>query len=52
VLEPLIAKEAKYAAPAFEHGVLCRFGSCAEVVSDGGGEWHKEFGAMLAKNFT
>ena len=51
ILWPLPAKEAKYTAAAFETCVLARFGSCAEVVTDGGGEWEKEFGAMLARNF-
>ena len=38
ILWPLPAKEAKYTATAFEICVLARFGSCAEVVTDGGGE--------------
>ena len=51
ILHALPAKEARYTAAAFEQCVLGRMGSCAEVVSDGGGEWLKEFAAMLAANF-
>ncbi len=51
ILWPLPAKEAQYTAVKFEACVPARFGSCAEVVTDGGGEWEKEFAAMLACNF-
>jgi hypothetical protein len=51
VLEPLTAKEAKCTCYAFEHGVLGRFGACAEVVTDQGSEFLGEFQAMLARCF-
>ena len=53
VIEPLVSKEAKHTAYAFEHGVLGRFGACAEVVTDQGSEFMGEFQAVLAiaKNF-
>jgi hypothetical protein len=51
VLEPLPSKESKHTAYAFEHGVLGRFGACAEVITDQGSEFLGEFQAMLAKNF-
>jgi hypothetical protein len=51
VLEPLPSKEAKHTCYAFEHGVLGRFGACAEVVTDQGTEFQGEFAAMLARCF-
>jgi transposase InsO family protein len=51
VLEPLPSKEAKHTCYAFEHGVLGRFGACAEVVTDQGTEFQGEFAAMLSKCF-
>jgi hypothetical protein len=51
ILEPMPSKEAKETAYAFQHGVLERFGACAEVVTDNGGEYEGEFQRMLSANF-
>ena len=51
VLEPLPNKEAKNTAYAFKHGVLERFGACAQVVTDQGTEYQGEFQALLAEAF-
>ena len=51
VLEPMPNKESKSTAYAFLHGVLSRFGGCAQVVTDGGGEYEGAFAEMLAHNF-
>lgn len=47
VLTPLPSKEARYTALAFRSQVLCKFGACAEVVTDGGGEFDGEFDSLL-----
>ena len=51
VLEPLVSKEAKHTCYAFEHGVLSRYGACAELVTDQGTEFQGEFQACMARNF-
>jgi hypothetical protein len=51
VLEPLTGKEPRHTAYAFEHGVLGRFGACAELITDRGTEFAGEFQAMMASNF-
>ena len=51
VLEPLQSKQAKDTCYAYEHGVLSRYGSCAELVTDRGGEFEGEFHACMERNF-
>ena len=51
VVEPMPSKEARDTAYAFQHGVLERFGACAEVLTDNGGEYMGEFQQMLTANF-
>jgi hypothetical protein len=51
VLEPMTTKEAKNTCYAFEHGVLGRFGACAEVVTDQGTEFLGAFQEMCARCF-
>ena len=51
VLIPMPSKESKETAYAFTHGVLSRFGACAAVVTDGGGEYQGMFAQMLAHHF-
>jgi transposase InsO family protein len=51
VLEPMPTKEARDTAYAFQHGVLERFGSCAEVLTDNGGEYQGEFQQLLSACF-
>ena len=51
VLAAIPVKEPRYTRYAFEQSVLARFGACAEVLSDGGGEWLGTFSDMLASNF-
>lgn len=46
-LIPLPSKEPHHTATAFRCQVLCKFGSCAEVVTDGGGEFEGEFDELL-----
>ena len=47
LLTPLPSKSPKHTASAFLAQVLGRFGSCAEVVTDGGSEFLGEFDALL-----
>ena len=47
VLEPLPTKEAKHTCYAYEHGVLSRYGSCAELLTDRGTEFESEFHEQL-----
>jgi len=47
LLIPLPSKEPKHTASAFLAQVLGRFGSRAEVVTDGGGEFQGEFDTLL-----
>lgn len=51
VLEPLPSKESKHTAYAFEHGVLGRFGSCAELISDNGSEFMGELQTLCVSHF-
>jgi hypothetical protein len=51
VLEPMTTKEAKNTCYAFEHGVLGRFGACAEIVTDQGTEFLGAFQEMCARCF-
>ena len=44
-------KEARDTAYAFQHGVLERFGSCAEVLTDNWGEYQGEFQQRLSACF-
>ena len=44
-------KEALTTSAVFLSHVLCRFGACAEVVTDQGTEWQKEFHELLANSF-
>ena len=50
-LEPLPTKEAKHTCYAYEHGVLSRYGSCAELLTDRGTEFEGEFHACMVRNF-
>ena len=50
-LEPLQTKEAKHTCYAYEHGVLSRYGSCAELLTDRGTEFEGEFHACMVRNF-
>ena len=52
VLEPLQTKEAKHTCYANEHGVLSRYGSCAELVTDQGTDFEGEFHACMIRNFN
>ena len=51
VLEPLTSKEAKHTCYAYEHGVLSRYGACAEMITDQGTEFQGEFQACMTRNF-
>ena len=44
-------KEASTTSAVFLAQVLCRFGACAEVVTDQGTEWQAEFHELLARSF-
>jgi hypothetical protein len=44
---PIPGKEPQHTAYAFLHTVLARYGACAEVTHDNGGEWEEEFAALL-----
>ena len=44
-------KEAKHVAAVFRERVIARYGGCAEVLTDNGGEFHKEFTTLLQENF-
>jgi RNase H-like domain found in reverse transcriptase/Reverse transcriptase (RNA-dependent DNA polymerase)/Integrase zinc binding domain/PHD-finger/Integrase core domain len=44
-------KEAATTSAVFLAQVLCRFGACAEVVTDQGTEWHAEFHDLLSRSF-
>ena len=44
-LEPLQTKEAKHTCYAYEHRVLSRYGSCAELLTNLGTEFEGEFHA-------
>ncbi|GAX86401.1 hypothetical protein CEUSTIGMA_g13811.t1 [Chlamydomonas eustigma] len=44
---PLKDKSAPEVAYNFLHGVIARYGACAEVVTDGGGEFQGEFENLL-----
>ena len=46
-LVPISNKEPSTTAAAFAAAVLGRYGSPAEVLTDRGGEWHKEFEQLL-----
>eukprot|EP00983_Pelagomonas_calceolata_P014900 472580-Pelagomonas_calceolata.AAC.1 len=47
---PIPDKLAVTTAQVFLERVLCRFGNCAEVVTDGGAEFAGEFDELLQKN--
>eukprot|EP00983_Pelagomonas_calceolata_P026151 821938-Pelagomonas_calceolata.AAC.1 len=47
---PIPNKSAVTTAQVFLERVLCRFGNCAEVVTDGGTEFAGEFSELLHKN--
>ncbi|KAK3279661.1 hypothetical protein CYMTET_12460 [Cymbomonas tetramitiformis] len=49
-LIPLHTKEPVETAQAFALHVIARFGCPAEVVTDNGGEWEKEFAQLLKDN--
>ncbi len=51
VFVPIPNKEAATTAYAFLHHILGRWGSCAEVCSDGGSEWKGAFGQLLSDCF-
>ena len=51
ISEALPNKEAFSTTYAFEHGVLSRYGACAEVVTDQGTEFQGPFDTMLARCF-
>ena len=51
VLAAIPVKEARYTRYAFEQSVLARFGSPAEVLTDGGSEWMGTFEDMLSSLF-
>ena len=42
-------KSSSEVAYHFLHGVLARYGACAEVVTDGGGEFKDDFDELLVK---
>jgi len=44
---PITSKHAEITAGVFRSHVIGRFGSCAEVVTDRGGEWQEAFSALL-----
>ena len=46
---PMKNKSAAETAYHFLNGVIARFGSCAEVVTDGGGEFQAEFDDILLR---
>jgi transposase InsO family protein len=46
---PVPDKEAATATYAFLHNILARFGAPAEVVTDQGGEWEREFHRLLTE---
>ncbi|GAX81110.1 hypothetical protein CEUSTIGMA_g8544.t1 [Chlamydomonas eustigma] len=46
---PLKDKSSAEIAYHFLHGILARYGACAEVVTDGGGEFQKEFDDLLLR---
>ena len=48
-LIPIPSKDTMYTAYAFEHNVLGRYGSCAEVVTDQGPEFEKLFHELLER---
>lgn len=47
VLTPLPSKEAALTTAAFRMHVLCKYGACAEVITDGGGEFQADFAKLL-----
>ena len=51
VLDPLTSKEAKHTCYAYEHGVLSRYGACAELISDQGTKFEGVFQACMTRNF-
>ena len=51
ILEPMPNKEARNTAYAFKHGVLERFGACAQVLTDNGTEYQGDFHALLGECF-
>jgi len=44
-------KEAKHVAAVFRECVIARYGGCAEVLTDNGGEFSKEFTTLLQETF-
>ena len=46
---PIKDKSAPEVSYHFLHGVLARYGACAEAVTDGGGEFKAEFDELLVK---
>jgi site-specific DNA-cytosine methylase len=48
---PISQKSAEHTAYAFTHNVICRFGACAEVVTDQGTEWDSSFYELLSDSF-
>ena len=49
-LVPLPTKEPKYTAAAFRERVIARYGGCAEVLTDNGGEFAGEFDVLMTHN--
>ena len=47
IFVPIAAKEADHTSFAFLHHILGRYGSCAEVCTDNGGEWKGPFAHLL-----
>lgn len=50
-LVPITSKLPGVTKYAFEHNVLGRFGACAEITTDQGGEWEGAFSEMCSDNF-
>jgi hypothetical protein len=48
---PIPDKTSAETSRAFYENVLCRYGSCAEVCTDQGGEWGGDFRTLLEKNY-
>ncbi len=50
-LIPIPSKEAIHTRRAFLHHILAKYGACAEVVTDGGGEFQGVFDSLLTDSF-
>ena len=47
VLEPLVSRDSCHTCFTYEHGVLSRFGACAELLADRGTEIEGKFQACM-----